>query len=56
MTGDWISKITHSGLKSWIEEVIALVSPDDVRLCDGSEAEYQQLCQQMQDAGVDDPS
>lgn len=55
MTGDWISKITHSGLKSWIEEVIALVSPDDVRLCDGSEAEYQQLCQQMQDAGVMTP-
>ncbi|AAF73531.1 phosphoenolpyruvate carboxykinase [Chlamydia muridarum str. Nigg] len=52
MTGDWMSKITHSGLKSWIEEVIALVSPKDVRLCDGSEAEYQQLCQQMQEAGV----
>ena len=52
MTGDWMSKITHLGLKSWIEEVIALVSPDDVCLCDGSESEYQQLCQQMQESGV----
>ncbi|MBQ8498794.1 phosphoenolpyruvate carboxykinase (GTP) [Chlamydia sp.] len=52
MTGDWMSKITHTGLKSWIHEVITLVSPDDVRLCDGSEAEYQELCHQMQDSGV----
>ena len=52
MTGDWMSKITHLGLKSWIEEVIALVTPDAVCLCDGSESEYQQLCQQMQESGV----
>jgi phosphoenolpyruvate carboxykinase (GTP) len=34
----------HPRLLSWIEEIRHLCQPDDVRLCNGSQAEYDELC------------
>jgi phosphoenolpyruvate carboxykinase (GTP) len=34
-------------LNQWIEEVKALCQPENVHLCDGSQAEYDLLCDQM---------
>jgi phosphoenolpyruvate carboxykinase (GTP) len=34
---------THAGLLSWVEEMIALCTPDAVRWCDGSQQEWDTL-------------
>ncbi|HYF35242.1 MAG TPA: phosphoenolpyruvate carboxykinase (GTP), partial [Prosthecobacter sp.] len=34
----------NSALLSWIEEIRTLCQPDSVRWCDGSQAEYDELC------------
>jgi phosphoenolpyruvate carboxykinase (GTP) len=35
---------THSALLSWVEKMRALCTPDQVRWCDGSESEHQEMC------------
>lgn len=42
----------NTKLKQWIKDAIALCTPDDVWLCDGSKAEYDLLCKKMLDAGT----
>ena len=39
-------------LLEWVEEVAALTQPDEVIWCDGSEAEWERLTQQMVDGGT----
>ena len=39
-------------LISWVQEVAQLCRPKEIYWCDGSEEEYQRLCQQMVQAGV----
>lgn len=39
-------------LRAWIDEVKALCKPDSVRICDGSQAEYDALCDMMVRAGT----
>jgi phosphoenolpyruvate carboxykinase (GTP) len=44
--------VAHPGLRKWIQEMVELCQPDDVRWCDGSQEEYDALCNQMVDAGM----
>lgn len=42
----------HQGLLSWVEEVAELTQPDRVVFTDGSEEEFQRLCDQLVEAGT----
>ncbi len=42
----------HTKLLSFIAEVKALCKPKDVYICDGSQAEYDRLCQEMEQGGT----
>jgi phosphoenolpyruvate carboxykinase (GTP) len=44
--------VRHPRLLAWIEEVRALCEPAEVVICDGSEEEYQRLCQHLVDGGT----
>lgn len=46
---EWTS---HAPLIQFVESAVALCKPDHVHLCDGSEAEYAELCQQMVKQGT----
>jgi phosphoenolpyruvate carboxykinase (GTP) len=41
------SYVKNERLRTWIQEMVELCKPDQVRWCDGSEAEYQQMCDLM---------
>ena len=42
----------HAKLLAWVEEMVELCKPAAVEWADGSEAEYDRLCQMMVDAGT----
>ncbi|HWW45549.1 MAG TPA: phosphoenolpyruvate carboxykinase (GTP), partial [Acidimicrobiia bacterium] len=42
----------HPGLVAWVREVTDLCEPAAVHWCDGSRAEYEQLCRSLVDAGT----
>src|SRR5215212_520267 len=44
--------VTNAALRAWVEEMVALCKPDDVHWCDGSQAEYDELCNQMVETGT----
>jgi len=43
---------SNKNLIEWINNAIELCQPDQVWLCDGSEEEYQKLCQKMVETGT----
>jgi phosphoenolpyruvate carboxykinase (GTP) len=46
------SYVTNTKLLSWIEDMVALCKPDQVHWCDGSQEEYDRLCEQMVESGT----
>jgi phosphoenolpyruvate carboxykinase (GTP) len=44
--------VKNSKVRAWIEEVVALCKPDQVYWCDGSQAEYDNLCSTLVDSGT----
>ncbi|HYW55587.1 MAG TPA: phosphoenolpyruvate carboxykinase (GTP) [Polaromonas sp.] len=46
------SYVKNARLIAWVADMAALCKPDIIYWCDGSEAEYQRLCQQLVDAGT----
>lgn len=42
----------HSQLIEWVNEMVALAQPDSVHLCDGSQQEFDSLCQELTEKGV----
>ena len=46
------SYVTNTKLCTWVEEMVALCKPDQVHWCDGSQAEYDRLCEQMVESGT----
>jgi len=47
-----LSELKHEGLKKWVEEAQALMTPDSVTVCDGSKGEYENMLKIMVDAGL----
>jgi len=44
--------VKNERLIEWVSEVAALTKPDAIRWCDGSQAEYDELCELLVSAGV----
>jgi phosphoenolpyruvate carboxykinase (GTP) len=52
MTQATTAPTTHQKLLAWVDQVAELAQPDEVHWCDGSAEEYDDLCQQLVDAGT----
>ena len=46
------SYVKNANLVAWVAEMAALTKPDAIYWCDGSQEEYDRLCQLLVDAGV----
>ena len=45
----------NAKLNAWVDEIAALCKPANIHWCDGSQAEYDALCQEMVDSGLATP-
>jgi phosphoenolpyruvate carboxykinase (GTP) len=50
-----LNDLKHEGLKKWVEDAAALMTPDSVEICDGSKAEYDSMIKILVDAGLGTP-
>ncbi|MDA3962822.1 MAG: phosphoenolpyruvate carboxykinase (GTP) [Planctomycetota bacterium] len=50
-----LDSIKHPKLKAWIEECAAMCTPDEIVVCDGTQAEYDRLTKLMIDVGMATP-
>ncbi|MBW7888791.1 MAG: phosphoenolpyruvate carboxykinase (GTP) [Bacteroidetes bacterium] len=46
------SYIKHEGVKEWIKKIAELTTPDSIHWCDGSQQEYDNLCELMVSTGT----
>ena len=46
------SYVKNAKLIAWVADMVALCKPQSIEWCDGSQAEYDRLCQQLVDAGT----
>ncbi|HEY0737004.1 MAG TPA: phosphoenolpyruvate carboxykinase, partial [Herpetosiphonaceae bacterium] len=44
--------VQHEQLRAWVAEMVELCKPDAVHWCDGSQEEYDRLCEQMIESGT----
>jgi phosphoenolpyruvate carboxykinase (GTP) len=44
--------IVHTKARKWIQQAVDLCKPDRVHFCDGSQEEYDALCQELVDSGT----
>jgi phosphoenolpyruvate carboxykinase (GTP) len=47
-----VEDLKNKKLKAWIEEAAAMCRPDTIEVCDGSQQEYDRLCNQMVQSGT----
>src|SRR6476620_306818 len=44
--------VCHAPLRKWVGKMVELCKPDSVYWCDGSQEEYDRMCQTLVDAGT----
>ena len=52
VTHDGATRTDNQRLLAWVDEMARLCEPDRVYWCDGSQEEYDRLCNELVDAGV----
>jgi len=50
-----INELKHSELKKWVEEWAAIMMPDSIEICDGSQSEYDRMIKILVDGGLATP-
>ena len=50
-----LQDLKHAGLRKWVTEVAELTKPEAIVICDGSEAHYRQLMDEMIASGLATP-
>ncbi len=52
MTSSSTPPTTHAKLRAWVEQWTAVLQPDQVHWCDGSDGEYAELCRRLVGSGT----
>jgi len=47
-----VATIKNTKLRAWIEEMVSLCKPERIHICDGSQKEYDTLCEQLIASGA----